>query len=228
MAFEYAEVVPWGRNYDEYIRMFDLRGDELRLKILGCGDGPASFNAEGNQCGGNITSIDPLYQFSKAEIDRRIQATSREVLDQTRRNQEKFRWTEIASVEALGRIRMSAMSVFLDSYEEGRVRGKYIPGALPHLPFPDQVFDIALCSHFLFLYTDNLSYAFHVASIREMLRVAREVRLFPLLEMNVHQSPYVQAIMQDFQAQSIEVRRVNYEFQIGGNEVLIVRNSGTI
>jgi hypothetical protein len=28
MAFTYKDVVPWGRNYDEYIRMFDLNKNE--------------------------------------------------------------------------------------------------------------------------------------------------------------------------------------------------------
>ena len=39
-------VIPWGRSFDEYRRMFVLTGDDLAGTILGCGDGPASFNAE--------------------------------------------------------------------------------------------------------------------------------------------------------------------------------------
>jgi hypothetical protein len=45
MAFALDTVVPWGRSYDEYLAMFGLSGDELRLRLLGCGDGPAAFNA---------------------------------------------------------------------------------------------------------------------------------------------------------------------------------------
>ncbi len=29
MAFKYSEVVPWGRSYDEYCRMFDLTQKDL-------------------------------------------------------------------------------------------------------------------------------------------------------------------------------------------------------
>ena len=36
MAFTLSDVVPWGRSYDEYLRMFGLGGRELRLRILGC------------------------------------------------------------------------------------------------------------------------------------------------------------------------------------------------
>ncbi len=52
---------------------------------------------------------------------------------------------------------------------EGKTQGKYIPGELPELPFEDQAFDIALSSHFLFLYTDNLTLEFHITAIYEML-----------------------------------------------------------
>ena len=65
MAFTYKDIVPWGRNFDEYIRMFDLNQSELKLKILGCGDGPASFNYECNKRGGNVVSVDPLYNMTK-------------------------------------------------------------------------------------------------------------------------------------------------------------------
>ena len=73
MAFKYDEVVPWGRNLDEYQRMFDLK--DYTLKILGCGDGPASFNEEYTQKGGKIISIDPIYHLSQNEIQKRINKT---------------------------------------------------------------------------------------------------------------------------------------------------------
>jgi hypothetical protein len=46
MAFTLDQVVPWGRSFDEYRRMFALSDDDLGLRILGCADGPASFNGE--------------------------------------------------------------------------------------------------------------------------------------------------------------------------------------
>ena len=47
MAFQLAEVVPWGRTFDEYVAMFSLDATDRSRSILGCSDGPASFNAEG-------------------------------------------------------------------------------------------------------------------------------------------------------------------------------------
>ncbi|MFA6102574.1 MAG: hypothetical protein WCV67_04355 [Victivallaceae bacterium] len=223
MSIKYEEIVPWGRNFDEYRRMFDLSDAELTQKILGCGDGPASFNFECNSRGGNVVSIDPIYNLTQEQIQRRIDETCKEVLRQTACNKEKFIWNTITSVDELGRIRLEAMKIFLDSYEAGKRDRKYIPGELPYLPFADKAFDLALSSHFLFLYTDNLSYAFHAEAINEMLRVAGEIRIFPLLDVNGVKSPYVQKILADFKTKTIEIRKVNYEFQRGGNELLIIR-----
>ena len=81
-----------------------------------------------------------------------------------------------------------------------------------------------MSSHFLFLYTDNLTYEFHFKAIKEMLRVSNEARIFPLLDVNAKKSPFVQKTISDFQEKEIEIRKVNYEFQIGGNELLIIKN----
>ena len=43
---ELREIVPRGRSFDEYHLMLGLRGADLAGRPPGCGDGPASFNAE--------------------------------------------------------------------------------------------------------------------------------------------------------------------------------------
>ncbi len=225
MTFQYNNIVPWGRNFDEYVRMFDLQEHECRLKILGCGDGPASFNHECRQRGGRVVSVDPIYACSRAEIEQRIRDVFPDVLKQAESRKEKFVWTTIRSVEELGAVRMAAMTVFLNSYEEGKKDKRYIPASLPELPFADNSFDLALSSHFLFLYSENLSYEFHEQAVREMLRVAREARIFPLLDMEGRKSPYVDRLLTDFKDYDIEIRKVNYEFQAGGNEVFVVRKA---
>jgi len=222
MAFKYNEIVPWGRNFDEYCRMFDLTASDLTKSILGCGDGPASFNSVCNAKGGNVVSLDPLYALSEDQISKRIQATFDNVISQTRENQERFRWNQIGTVENLGRIRMDAMRQFLDSYEQGKKDGRYVNAALPVIPFPDNYFDISLSSHFLFLYSDNLDYKFHYNAIVEMLRVSSQVRIFPLLDVNACKSKYVERMINDLHQYDFEIRKVNYEFQVGGNELMII------
>ena len=69
------EIIPWGRSFDEYRRMFALSDDELGGSILGCADGPASFNAEATRRGSRIVSCDPIYRFERSQIQRRIAET---------------------------------------------------------------------------------------------------------------------------------------------------------
>ena len=58
-------IVPWGRSKKEYMEMFNLgKEDVLNKRILGCGDGPSSFNTEVDYDGGRVVSIDPLYAYT--------------------------------------------------------------------------------------------------------------------------------------------------------------------
>jgi hypothetical protein len=229
MTFTLSEIVPWGRSYDEYLSMFSLSPEDLQGNILGCSDGPASFNAvlTSRAKGGSVISVDPLYAFSAEEIQQRIEATSAIVLEQTRKNQEEFVWKHIASVEELGRIRMTAMAEFLRDFEQRRAEDRYVNGSLPQLDFADQAFDLALCSHFLFLYSEQLSEEFHLAAIKELCRVAAEARIFPLLELGSKKSRHLESVIAQLQREGYqaEIQRTVYEFQKGGNEMLVISPS---
>jgi SAM-dependent methyltransferase len=226
--FTLEQVVPWGRSFDEYQRMFALTEDDLRGTILGCGDGPASFNAEATRRSVRITSCDPVYQFDVGQLRQRIEETSGEVLAQTLRNADEFVWTSITSVDALKSIRMAAMETFLQDFTRGKLEGRYVDASLPELPFDDDAFDLALSSHFLFLYTTQLGEAFHRVAIREMCRVAREVRIFPVLALGGMRSSLVGPVMDDLGARGFDVviEQVPYEFQRGGREMLRISRPG--
>lgn len=227
MAFTLQAIVPWGRSYEEYVKMFGLTRAELGLRILGCGDGPAEFNATLTRKGGNVVSIDPIYLFDAAQIRRRIDQTYKKIMAQMRENESDYVWDVISSVEDLGHVRMSAMNNFLADFAVGKTEGRYVAGELPSLPFADGAFQIALSSHFLFLYSRRLSLKFHLQALQEMLRVAAEVRVFPLLTLDGNRSPYVNSVVErltDF-GFGCEYRRVHYEFQRGGNEMLLIRKS---
>jgi hypothetical protein len=222
-VFTLDRVVLWGRSFDEYRRMFSLLDEELRLKIIGCGDGPASFNAEANLRGARVVSCDPIYRFSKSEIEQRIAVTSDQILEQTRCNAHEFVWRdEIRTVEELGHVRMAAMRTFLADYEAGKAAGRYVEGELPTLPFADAAFDVALCSHVVFLYSSQLGEAFHRAAVREMCRVAADVRIFPLLALSGQPSPFVDVCVRDARemGRDVTMETVAYEFQRGGNQMM--------
>jgi hypothetical protein len=223
--FTLDSVVPWGRSFGEYQRMFALDERDLRSRILGCADGPASFNAEATLRGLQVVSCDPLYRFDAAAIRARIAAIFDTMVAETRQNADEFVWDEsIPSVEALARVRMTAMDRFLDDYENGRAERRYVDAALPALPFGDGESDLALCSHFLFLYTKQLSEDFHVAAVRELCRVAREVRIFPLVALGGAPSAYVEPVMDAVRSDGLDVsiETVPYEFQRGADRMLRV------
>ncbi|MDX1382980.1 MAG: SAM-dependent methyltransferase [Thermoanaerobaculia bacterium] len=225
MAFHYRDVVPWGRSYEEYVRMFDLGEEELARRILGCGDGPASFNAELSRCGGRMVSADPLYGLEREAIERRIDETFDLVMSQTERERDRFVWREIRDVEHLAATRMAAMRAFLADYEQGRAQGRYLAAELPELPFADGEYDLALSAHLLFFYADQLDRDFHRRALAELRRVAREVRIFPLVDVNARPSKHLAPLLEELERDGAapEIATVPYEFQQGGNEMLLLR-----
>jgi hypothetical protein len=221
------EVVPWGRTLEEYQLMFALSDADLNTKILGCGDGPASFNAEMTKKGFSVVSIDPIYQFSAKQIRQRVQDTYEPVISQVKQNLDRYLWNFFSSADELGQARLAAMEQFLLDYEMGKNQGRYLPQSLPHLEFADQQFDLCLCSHLLFLYSEQLSLEFHLTSIHELLRISSEVRFFPLLQLNCELSPYIDPVIQELSHKefNVAIQPVAYEFQKGGNQMLRVWRS---
>lgn len=222
MAFSFEKIVPWGRSFEEYVDMFSLSSQDLQGWILGCGDGPASFNAAMNQAGGKALSVDPLYRLSVQEIEKRISETYHDVLRQLAESRDEYVWDNISSPEELGRVRMAAMKEFLNDFPVGRGEGRYVDEELPGLSFVENQFDLALCSHLLFLYSEHLDLDFHLASIVELCRVAREVRIFPLVDLAGVTSRHLPAVQSYLDSQEIHntVETVPYEFQRGGNQML--------
>lgn len=224
---ELQNIVPWGRTLAEYRAMFMLSDTELQGAILGCGDGPASFNSEVKALGGHVISIDPIYAFKKEQIANRIDEVADEVMAQVRMKADDFVWQSIPNPDTLYRMRMEAMHIFLEDYELGKAQERYMHEELPRLCFKEKQFDVALSSHFLLLYSRHLDEAFHMEAILEMLRVAKEVRIFPIITLEGKKSPHLDAIMATLKTLGYlpTIEKVAYEFQKGGDEMLRVRRS---
>lgn len=175
--------------------------------------------------GARVVSVDPLYAHSVAEIGARIDATYGEILEQTRRNLHEFVWSEFTSVEELGNARIAAMNDFLADFDTGRRAGRYLAAGLPDLLLADRSFELALCSHFLFLYSAQLGEAFHVESVVELCRVAEEVRLFPLLQLGGAPSPHVAPVVRAVErfGRMAKIEAVPYEFQRGANQMMRIQ-----
>lgn len=226
MVMKLDNVVPFGRSLDEYIKMFDLSSEDLQKCILGVGDGPASFNAEGTIKGYDIISIDPIYQFNGEEIKQRFDEVVNNIINQIITTPDNWVWSYHKNPQELKARRIKALETFLQDYQQGKQAQRYQTQELPNLDFADNTFDLALCSHFLFLYSQQCNYDFHLAAIKEMLRVSQEVRIFPLLTLMQETSPYVENAIAKFSSLGYltSIVRVSYEFQPGGNKMLVIKH----
>lgn len=225
MAFMLNSVVPWGRNFAEYKSMFCLDENDMSKRIAGFGDGPACFNYEATNEGGHVISFDPIYQFSKEEIEKRIEEVRVTVMQQMKENVVNYVWTRIKDLEELENIRMSAMKKFLSDYERGKNEGRYVFHELPNrLPYEPESFDIGLSSHFLLMYT-ALGYDFHIRSITEMLRVCKEIRIFPIVDLDANKTDLIKNVINYFKGDyNVEIVATDYEFQKGENKLLVIKN----
>ena len=199
MAFKLDSVVPWGRNMEEYKLMFRLEDNDMSKKIAGFGDGPACFNYEMTERNGSVISFDLIYQFSKEDIEKRIEEVRTTVMQQMRANMDNYVWKNIKSLEELESTRMSAVRKFLSDYE-----------------------------NFLLMYT-SLGYNFHIASMTEMLRVCKEIRIFPIVDLDANKTDLIKNVIDYFQRDyNVEIVKTEYEFQKGDNKLLIIRNRDVI
>ena len=224
-----SQVVPWGRSLAEYVGMFALSERDLGKRILDCAAGPASFNAEMTARGYRVVSCDPLYAFSSLEIRQRFDATFATMMGQMPSKRDNFVWDTIPSIPALGEMRRAAMDAFLRDFVGDRRGSRYVVSALPQLPFADGSFDLTLCSHFLFLYSEHLGEAFHLTALRELCRVATEVRVFPLLDLDGQVPPHLGPALTALRRAGFHatVRGVPYEFLKGANEMLVIEGQSS-
>ena len=113
--------------------MFDLTEADLspERSILGVGDGPASFNAEMNQRGRWVVSVDPIYVFDGGQIRARVEATHDSLVQFAQAHHDRFVWDHLRDPQHMGRVRLAAMERFLLDYDAGRREGRYVAAALP-------------------------------------------------------------------------------------------------
>ena len=201
-----------------------MKKDLTEKKIAGFGDGPASFNFQATKRGICVTSFDPIYSFSKNDIENRINEVRNIVITQMKQNMENYVWKDIKNLEELENLRMSAMKLFLSDFEKGKKQQRYIPFELPNkLNLPENTFHLGLSSHFLLMYT-SLGYDFHINSISEMMRVCEEVRIFPIVDLDAEQSVLTDNVIKYFKKiYNVEILKTEYNFQKGENKLLVIK-----
>jgi SAM-dependent methyltransferase len=212
------------RSMAEYRGMFALTDGDLRGRILDCPGGAASFTADAVALGCDATACDPIYAgVAPDDLAAHAYAETARANAYLRAHPDEYVWTFFGGPEHHRAARNASALRFAEGFRACRRR--YVAGALPDLPFAEAGFDLALCSHLLFSYADRLDEAFHLAALRDLARVAREVRVFPLVTMGSAAQLDLDGLRTALAADGIgtEVRRVGYEFQRGGRAMLVCR-----
>jgi SAM-dependent methyltransferase len=210
------------RSAAEYRAMFDLDPEDLVAgSVLDCCAGGSSFAAETD---GRIVAIDPAYALGRHDLAVRVRAALHEGDRIIHQHADRFAWGWYGSPGRRAELRSAAAERFLADLQ-GRPE-RYVAGALPDLPLPSDSFDLVLCSHLLFTWSDQLDEDWHRRAIAELVRVARrEVRIFPVVVQGTGEPV---AFLDDLLAElrttghHSHLRDVAYRFQRGADQMLLI------
>ncbi len=226
VSFPLDSIAFYGRSYDEYLRFFGLLpGDFAGSAVLDVAAGPSSFTAEARGCGLAAVAVDPLYGLSPSALAAHVQLDYRSMHARMHGRPEMFRLRRFESLEAAVRDRFAAAARFLADYEAHFAHDRYVGAALPALPFADGAFEVVLCAHLLFLHARHFDREFHLAALRELVRVARrEVRVHPVCGADGKPYPHLGFLRRSLEAEGIgfEERRVDHEFFAGADSTLVL------
>src|SRR5262249_31309222 len=158
-------------------------------------------------------AADPIYCLSPEKIAADFEPNAERMLEGMGKAYHRFKWDHYGTPQKVIERRRIALNKFLTDFKRTARGGRYVAARLPQLPFNNRSFDLVLCGHLLFLYSADLSVETHVASLREMLRVGNEVRIFPLLDMDGNLSSHLEPAMNELkQIAQVDLVPVPFEF----------------
>ena len=223
MTLNLENIAITGRIFEEYSFFFDLKLEDLKdKKVLDCPSGASSFVSTLKQNDIDVIGVDLLYEFDIESIETQGYKTIEKTYQDTSW-MDVYKMDFYKSKENHRNHRENALKAFVNDFN----KKDYIFAKLPNLPFENKEFDLALSSHLLFVYDNMLDYEFHKNSILEMLRVSKEVRIFPLVDFKNSKvleeknfSPFVYKILEELKDFKCEIVKVDFEFQPKANYYL--------
>lgn len=215
-------LVFWGHHVDEYREMFDLKESDLTGKILEFGSGPSAVNAELAGIAQQRISCDPLFNLDYDTLKAKSGLVFANMVEKMIENPGHYDFSNYTGQDAFFEHRQAGMVTFFSDYNQGKQEGRYVGINDIQLPFEDFSFDLALSSHYLFSQLEDQTIEFHVALLQELARVAREVRIFPLIDGHEKPSPLLGPVLLALQQAhyGTEIRAVPYHLEPQGNALL--------
>ncbi len=136
--FSIDKVVCSSRDYDEYLRMFDLDENDLGSgRILDCAAGAASFTAELLEHGHDAVATDVLYGINPDILEKKCESDLSKIMESLSRVQDMYIWDYFKNPDELRKHRMTTFRAFIKDYRRG-MGDRYIKSELSGLPLPRQ------------------------------------------------------------------------------------------
>lgn len=227
-AYDQIGVAMTCRSYQEYIDMFGLSRESLRgRKVLDLAAGASSFAAEASGLA-DVTACDPRYGLTAEQLEAEGEAEIETSTAKLERLQEQFLWDYYGNLSRHRAGRERSLKRFAEDF---RTHGaaRYAAGSLPKLPFEAECFDLALVSHFLFLYGEQFDYDFHRAAFEELVRVTRpggEIRVYPLVTLKFEPYPRLDELADELGRRcgvAVRKERSLLPFIPDSEEMLVIR-----
>lgn len=219
------ETVQWGwaHSFQHYLLMFDLKESELEEGIVDVASGASSFAAELRARAYHAVSIDPIYKLTAKEMPDFIEKMLLKLGKRLEKQKITFVWAQTNDLSELMGKQRGIADVFLKDYLQRHAALYYIPQALPTIQLKKK-YGLALCANFLFDGPFEDDFTFQVEALKNMCSIAKEARIFPLINSAGQNATHLAPLMAALQAQGygIEIREVPFLLQDNANAMLRV------
>lgn len=217
-------LVLWGHHLEEYRDMFQLSESDLTMRFLEYSSGPSAVNFELQNIASECISCDPWFHLDVISLRNEINQNFEARLHQFQSQPQVFDLSRYGTLDKLIAYRREGIATFLADYDQGRLEKRYLPVRDNTLPFSHSSFDFALIANCLFSDLEYQTIDYHVQIIQELARVAKDVRIFPLVDAGGIPSPMLGPVLLKLQQANygVEVREVTYHLQPKGNAMLRV------
>lgn len=211
----------WVHSLEDYCSMFNLDEQTLKLSILDYPAGISSFNSEMFAKGhANVVSADRHYDLSPMDMVKHVGFVIQDLSENIEQWSSQFHQAAVDEIDDFLNRSNQYAQLFLRDYSVGQQESRYQVAKLPRLPFNDLQFDLALCSDLMF--RSPKFTPLEVAT--ELARIAKEVRIFPLMDRHGEISAELGPVMLALQQQDfgIEVKEVSFKLHKKSNAMLRV------
>ncbi len=220
MEIETVSTPNWIYDFSDYQQMYDLTQADFAKAILDFSAGISSFNSAATARGMNVVSVDPAYHLSGADMHSHAVALLHRTISQLEANPTRLQNQSVSMCQKIESLWEKTEKVFLQDYAAGKSQQRYQSIQLPSFPYKTLQFQLALCTDYVFHHALSREKVHTI--LKELARVAEEVRIFPLLDNNGKMPAELGPLMLYFQQKNygIEVREVPYHTLKGGNAML--------